>query len=301
MSMQVPNVLGGTNPEEEAKKIFQAGGGNSDFLSGGGLNEDQQEEVWLFIRNYCVMLAPLYSSMNAFPSDSPIGRSFAQRDLYRNGSSIGMGPTLVPGGCELMVHRNGKISGTYDQAYIGESITRRASEGTQRVDQYNRNPMKYGRRRYETVKMQSGWGWTTEFISQNIQRGQLNAKLGSGLSRRMAQDYEDLFVNGDADAAPALDANGRETPRSELLRINDGLIKLSQAQCPKFSVDGEFVEWAHFLQATKMVADEYGATGYKWWCNNHLWTDWLENLSNRGAGAIEASMAAQRSALRRLR
>lgn len=292
MGMQmVPNVLGGDNPEEEAKKIFQAGGANSDFLSGGGLNEDQQEQVWTFIRNYMVMLAPHYQQLTSFPGDSPIGRAAAQREMYRNGSSIGMGASLVPGGCELMVHSNGKISGTYDQAYIGESITRRAAEGTQRADQYSRNPMKFGRRRFETVKMQSAWGFTTEFISQNLQRGQLNAKLGAGLGRRMGQDYEDLFINGDEDAAPILDANGHETPHSELLRINDGLVKLTREQCPQFSADGEFVEWAHFVQATKMVPDEYGATGYKWWANPHLWTDWLENLSNRGAGAVESTMA----------
>ena len=292
MSMQVPAVFGGAHPEVEAQKIFQAGGAASDFAAGGGLDEDQQEEMWFFIRHYMVMLAPIYAQMaGQYPDKSPIGQAFAQRALYQNGSSIGAGPTLVPGGCELIVHRNGKISGHYDQGYIGEPITRRASEGTQSADQYSQNAFKQGRRRFETLKMQSAYGWTTEFVSQGIQRQQLNAKLGAALGKRMAQDFEELFVNGDQDAAPVLDAAGRETPRSKLNRINDGLVKLTLAQCPQFSADGEYVEWAHFVQATKMVQDEYGAVGYKWWCNNHLWTDWLENLQNRGGGAIEASMA----------
>ena len=111
---------------EEVLKVLQAGDQSSsgDFLAGGALNAEQQREFLKYIRAYGVMIAPHYQDLSQFPVNSPIGRAAAAR--FQGGGTNPMGPGLVPGGARMLTHSSGAISGTYDNMFITDTITRGA-------------------------------------------------------------------------------------------------------------------------------------------------------------------------------
>ncbi len=281
-----PTLFSHIASHAETMKIFAAGGASSDLLTGGALNEDQQLEVMKFIRSYAVMLAPHVNDLNQFPPDSPIGRGYQART--QSGSSVGGAAALVPGGSTMMRHAAGKTSGTYDQLHIGRPITRAATEGTQDADQYTRNPAQFGRRRFSAEKLRASWGATTEFFERNIRQGTLNQELARAMAPRLAQDFEDLAINGDT----AIVAN---TDRGLLLRRYDGWLKQTREQCYQISAGGDTIEHAIFMQAIKSMPEEYSITDHKWWMHPWLWHDYIDKLSQRtnGGPASDAALAGQ--------
>jgi len=289
MSMQqgapAPNIydLSTETAIADLKKVFQAGGPDSDLIPGGGLDEEQQLEMWTFVRQYAVMLAPMYPDLQTFPNESPIGRSNLAHYTSRSPAA------LVPGGATMKVHSKGQVSGHYDLEYIPDTITRGATEGTRDVDQYAENGIETARRRYELKKLRSSHKETTEFYMRHIQNATLNAQLGNKLAPRMMQDFEDLAINGDESIAVT-------SKRTRLLKQNDGWLKLARNQSPKFSLGGDFIEWDVFVDAVKMMPEEYNTLDFKWFMHPHLWLDWITRLSQRGNTA-EASAALGGSAV----
>jgi hypothetical protein len=275
------------NPEE-VLKVLQAGGSDGDFLAGGAMDGDQQKDFLKYVRAYGVMLAPHYQDLSQFPTDSPIGRAASAR--FQGGGTVASGPGLVPGGARMVTHDTGAISGTYDSMFIGDTITRGAhddgvdekfvQEGAQDASalgagNYLEDPVKFGRRKYECVKLRSSYAATTEFFVQSIVNGRLNQDLSSALAPRIVHDYEDLAINGDT----GLSAGASK--RDRLLRSNDGWVKQSLAESNVFSADADFIKWDHFMEAIKSVPDEYVLSDYRFWMNPHTWSDWLGFLAKR--------------------
>ena len=280
------------NPEE-VLKVLQAGGSGGDFLAGGAMDGEQQKEFLKYVRAYGVMLAPHYQDLSQFPSDSPIGRAQAAR--FQGGGTVTAGPGLVPGGARMQMHSSGAISGTYDSMHVGSTITRGAflngadskvQEGEQDNDgNYSEDPVKFGRRKFECVKLRSSYAATTEFFVQSIIGGRLNQELSAALAPRIVHDYEDLAINGDT----GLSAGGSK--RDRLLRSNDGWVKQSLEQGNVVSAEGKFLEWENFMEAIKSVPDEYTMTDYRFWMNPHAWSDWLSFLAARTNANVVADNA----------
>ena len=269
-------------PIEDVKKVFTAGGANSDLLTGGSLNEEQQLEVMNFIRAYTVMLAPHLGDLANYPKESPIGRGYQARTSGM--SSVGSVPALVPGDCTMMHHGAGTVSGTYDQLHVGRPITRGATEATQDADQYTRNPAAFGRRRWGADKLRSSWSSSTEFFERNIRRGQLNQELAKALAPRMGQDFEDLAINGDTTTTDP-------SERGDLLKVHDGWVKQTREQCYKISAGGDIIEHALFMAALKSMPAEYSVQDHKWWMHPWVWHDYIELLQARTSGGPAADNA----------
>lgn len=282
---------------EEVLKVLQAGG-NNDFLAGGALDAEQQREFLKYIRAYGVMIAPHYQDLSQFPGNSPIGRAAAAR--FQGGGTNPMGPGLVPGGARMITHSSGAISGSYDSMFVTDTITRGAfgspgaanafvQEGQQdtiggTADQnYSENPVKFGRRTFNCVKLRSSYAATTEFFVQSIVNGRLNAELSAALAPRIVHDFEDLAINGDEDLV-AVNKRGR------LLRANDGWVKQSLADSIVVDGDGSYITWDHFMYMVKSLPEEYVMSDYKFWMHPHLWSDWLSFLAAR-AQSSEATSA----------
>lgn len=269
---------------EQVLKFLQAGGADSAFITGGGLDEEQQMRMLYRIRAYTVMLADVYTDLNQFPPDSPVGRSTAMR-LANTGAVMGAAP-IVPGGARFIPHSGGVVSGHYDSVHIGDTITRPATEGTEDADQYTDTPLKHGRRRFECEKLRSSWKETTEFFVRNIMARTLNQAVQKALAPRLAYDFEDLAINGDTSLA-------NTNKRTRLLRTNDGWIKISLAQSPVISHEGAYTNWEMFLRALKTVPDELPITGLRWWLNPHAWIDWVHQIKNMSQEAATNALMGQ--------
>ncbi len=287
------------NPEE-VLKVLQAGGSDGDFLAGGAMDGEQQKDFLKYVRAYGVMLAPHYQDLSQFPGDSPIGRAAAAR--FQGGGTMSMGPGLVPGGARMVTHSSGATSGTYDSMFASDTITRGAyldnadkkvqegavdSGAPGGIGNYMEDPVKFGRRKFECVKLRSSYAATTEFFVQSIVNGRLNQDLSTALAPRIVHDYEDLAINGDS-ASAAVKAGA--SARDRLLRANDGWVKQSLDQSNTCSAGGAFINWDHFLQAVKTVPDEVVLSDYRFWMNPHAWSDWLSFLAAR-AQSSEATSA----------
>lgn len=305
MTIQIPSLsasLSGTAVDklasiskqtpEEVAKMYQATGPNSDLVGGNRLNEEQQTELWHFISYYGVMLAPYVDDVAQYPGDSPVARSYQQRNnKFNTSSSIGGVTALVPGNARKIVHTGGATSGTYDQAYHQGHIVRAATENTPANNPYTQNTMRFGQRRYETRKIQATLGWTMDFIVRNMQGQGLGEALSKSTSLALGQDFEYVAINGDAAAAPALDALGNETDVSMLTRVHDGWLKQIAAECPRFSAGGESVDETVFYRAVKSQPAGLGLQDLQWWAHPHMWLDWVNYMGRRGAGAVEAAAA----------
>lgn len=282
---------------EEVLKVLQTGAGG-DFLAGGALDAEQQREFLKYIRAYGVMIAPHYQDLSQFPGNSPIGRAASAR--FQGGGTNPMGPGLVPGGARMITHNSGAISGTYDSMFVTDTITRGAfndgaaeqfvQEGQQDasgtanlVGNYGENPVKFGRRQFNCVKLRSSYAATTEFFVQSIVNGRLNADLSAALAPRIVHDFEDLAINGDTTLAGA-------SKRQRLLRSNDGWVRQSLAESQVVDGGGGYITWDHFMYMVKSLPEEYVMSDYKFWMHPHLWSDWLSFLAAR-AQSSEATSA----------
>lgn len=272
------NILG--HPEE-VSKLFTAEGPDSPLRSGGFKDEEQQEQLVRFISTYGVMIAPKMP-LNQFPPNSKIGQGI--REQVNTDGSVGRVPALTPGGAEIVTH-SGNLSGHYDLEYVAETILGPATEATQDASQYDDNPAKYGRRRFECEKYRASWGRSREWVLRALANGTLNAEVGDSFAPRIAHDVEDAMISGDTSLAAS-------NKRNTLLRKNDGWLKQARTEGQYMDWGNNYVSWNLFRDTARRMAlqPDMDFTGFKWWMHPMLWLDWLEWLSNRSM-SVEGSAA----------
>lgn len=272
------------NPEQ-VLKTFQAGGQDSDLLSGGGLLEEQQTSLVTHVRNYTVLMADIAPDA-AYSGNSPLGRQSAIEARLPNGAPFGGNALrLRAGGVTPVVHRGGQISGIDDQLYAGGTVLGPATEAAQPANAYDNNFADFGRRRWELSKLRASYAFTTEFVTQNVAGNSLNGELERIVTPILAQNLEDLNLNGDSTLAA--DGSARRT----LLRTNDGWRAILRAQAPKMDLRGEYAEPEMFYQAVRRVPPQYNTVGRVWMANDRAALDWTQHMLSRGAGALESSLA----------
>lgn len=260
------------------------------FNSGGDLNPEQQLALLKDIRAYSVMLAPAMG-LDQFPEDAPV----------RGGQFLGGGnvlQTFAPGNVRMVPHSSGALSGTYDTAYVGDTITRGAARvgATEYMVQeasqdrfptatptgnYGNSVVKFGRRSYEMKKLRSSSARSTEFLTQSILGNRLNTELSNWLAPRLAHDFEDLAINGDTNT-PLAEFNPMRHPRANLLDVNDGWVKLSLAEAPTEDANGANVDFDHFMRAIRRLPPSVAQTNFRWWMNPRVLLDWRLNLHTAG-------------------
>lgn len=284
--------------ELEIQKTYVAGGANSDLANGGLYTEDQQRELAVWVANHGSMLARLYSDMSGipnlgqYPASSAIAAAAANQMTLFNGLASN---AVTAGNVAIQYHNTGATSGTYRQMHARGAVVRRATEGTQAANQYNRKNILFSERDWKLEKVRFSYSWTTEFMTQNIQGQRLNEAMGQILGNLMANDFEDLAINGDTDLAVELDQTGEQIERNELLRINDGWLKIAAREADGHSHGGEFIDEHLYTRVLKSLDSSIaGVPDFKWWQNYQLTLDYREVLRSLGADAPELSQMAYR-------
>lgn len=278
----------------EANKTFTAGGADNSLDNGGRMTEPQQMSFWTYIRGGARMLAPAYRDYSQYPDGSPLANAYNNQTPFLNGSaSLGQNPVFSAGDVQIVTHRNGALSGLSPQLHARGAITRGATENTQRADAYRTRNIAWSERQWQLIKLQWSYAWSTEVMSQNISGQRLNETLGKIMGFQMVQDFEDLAINGDPTRPAELDINGRETARSELLRLNEGWLSILNREANGHSEGGEFISEDVFHRVLKSLPPSVaGNTDWKWWMNPQLWFDFLEVLRSLGSDAPLISQGA---------
>lgn len=281
--------------EIEIQKTYVAGGANSDLANGGLFTEEQQKDLVVWVANHGSMLAQLYNNLGNIPSlgNYPASSAVAAAAANQLGIYSMVGNAVTPGNVAIQYHSNGATSGRYPQMHARGAVVRKATEATQRADQYNRKNIIFSEREWRLEKVQFSYSWTTEFMEQNIRGQQLNQAMGGILGRLMANDFEDLAINGDAALPIELDQAGNQVERNELLRINDGWLKIARNEMNGHSHGGEYIDEHLYTRVLKALPlSVASAPDYKWWQNPQLTLDYREVLRSLGADYPEIAQMA---------
>lgn len=107
-------------------------------------------------------------------------------------------------------------SGTMTKIGVGSRLSRKKTEN---VDNGVLAGIHTSTIEYETVALRMDWDVTNETLRENIQGQSLASLITSMMSKQLANDMEDLALNGDEDIAST-------DPSHDFLYVNDGWVKL---------------------------------------------------------------------------
>lgn len=107
-------------------------------------------------------------------------------------------------------------SGTMTKIGVGTRLSRKKTEN---VDDGVLAGIQTSTIEYQTVAMRMDWDVTNETLRENIQGQSLASLITSMMSKQLANDMEDLALNGDEDIASS-------DPSHDFLYVNDGWVKL---------------------------------------------------------------------------
>jgi hypothetical protein len=100
----------------------------------------------------------------------------------------------------------------------------------------------------------------------------------------MVNDLEQMALLGDDDIVPTDD-------RTALLSANDGWLKQMRARSTRIHYDGNYVELPLFFEMMRSFPKLYMPREKYFFCNPAVILDWIQAMSLRAGGALEASMA----------
>ena len=106
-------------------------------------------------------------------------------------------------------------SGTMTKIGVGSRLSRKKTEN---VDDGVLAGIHTSTIEYQTVAMRMDWDVTNETLRENIQGQSLAALITSMMSKQLANDMEDLALNGDEDISTS-------DPSHDFLYVNNGWVK----------------------------------------------------------------------------
>lgn len=246
------------------------------MASGGRLNREQQRRFVRHMLNYSQMLAP-----GSGVRTRPVAQAQGQiEQLFMHG------PVTLPASSVFSTDGFGAGSGENGEGGL--------SNATVLTSLYDVTHDKFGLRLYNCVKMASRKAWSTEFLRENVEGRTIEGSLRADFLPRIATDFEDLAINGDAGLLHTSFIDSK-SPRGALLKANNGWDVLSDTGVP-VDAAGEFLSASFWEAALKkmprwMLRER---RNLRWVCNDDVLQDWTTLLSQRqdglGAGAIQGQV-----------
>lgn len=239
----------------------------SDLDSGGGLPREVQDTLLKMTLTYANMLS----------GDSGIRRRSVRQ---RSGQLDKMW---------LHQHITEQASAVFSDGGVAQGEGGGSGDTSATIAQlYDTSFEKFGVLKWDTEKMVSRTGWSTEFLRENIERGTLESELRRRLLARVATDFEDLAINGDTSIATT-------DPRSKLLKANDGWDKLTE-QANIVDAKAAFVTRSLFSDMIKKMPRwmRRERQNLRWFFNDDIEQDWLDFLGGRmdgvGSDAVRGNL-----------
>lgn len=126
----------------------------------------------------------------------------------------------------------------------------------------------------ESEEMVSRWHITRRAIRRNISRERLVGQTTGAMMGQIATDMENLHINGDTSL-------GAGTPINDLLRINDGLDKITNS-AHILDANANFISKQIFANMLRRMPDAYqDDPGLRFFLPRSIQIDWTELNSQR--------------------
>ena len=189
-------------------------------------------------------------------------------------------PTLLS---QVRFQQTNQTSGELDKLHIGEPITESAVENTE-IDYTLGKKTKSTKLLFSTTKTKSWWSITWETLEENIEKGNFDDLVMEMMAMRIAQDFEELGVNGD-------DTIVGPTPQDKLRQINDGWNKLTDS-AHIVDASSQTISKKIFREMMRRMPREYmSRPNQKWICSPTVKHDWMDLVADRetalGDSALE--------------
>lgn len=169
---------------------------------------------------------------------------------------------------------------------LGEPITVAGAENT---DSGNDWSPKFNTVTLTALKITSSWNIPTETFQNNIEQNGFEATLMQTASERIAQDNEELGIEGDL-------SGGGTTPRDLLLKANDGWALLTDS-AHIVDANGANISKGLLLAGLRRMPKQYKKRKkeLRFLVSDAIAEDWLERISDRqttlGDRALEGAVA----------
>ena len=175
-----------------------------------------------------------------------------------------------------------------DKVRVGERVARLATEA---VDDHENAAVTFSKISLTTSKIRLDWELTTEGLEDNIEGDDLEDHIARLMATQLANDLEDLAINGDADSS------------DPLLKSFDGWKKRVEASGHVVDADGSLIERKFFNAALKRLPRMYKQrrNQLRFYAGSNLVQDYLEELSRNpnleqiATGIIQGSPHAPQS------
>lgn len=158
---------------------------------------------------------------------------------------------------------------------IGEPITVAGAENT---DSGNDWSPKFNTVTLTAKKITSSWNIPTETFQENIEQNGFEQSLMESASRRIAQDVEELGIEGDETISGT-------TPRDLLLKANDGWALKTDA-AHTVDANGANITKGLLMSALRRLPKQYknNRKNLAFLMSDGIAEDWLERISDRQTG-----------------
>jgi hypothetical protein len=163
-----------------------------------------------------------------------------------------------------------------DKLNISEPITRSASENVPPVWAEGSSPL-FSKLELSTNKITSFWSITWETLKDNIEREKLERTIMRGFQTKMAEDFENLAINGDTTYSKT-----SAIPSERLWAIDDGWYKMSLSG-HVVDARGHEISYELFESTIRRMPEQYAQDpNVQWIMNRFCILDWVSILARRG-------------------
>jgi len=171
--------------------------------------------------------------------------------------------------CRTEIMENPRLE--VPKLHVGEPITVGLADNTLITE--TGSPL-FNQIALDTAEMVSRWHITRRAIRRNVARDRLVRQVTDAMMMQIATDMENLHINGDISL-------GSGTPINDLLRINDGLDKITNG-AHIVDHNGNFVSKQLFANMIRRMPDAYqDDPGLRFFIPRSIEVDWVELNSQR--------------------
>lgn len=168
-----------------------------------------------------------------------------------------------------------------DKMDLGTRLARHATEGVD--DHVNASPT-FSKIQVTTEKIRLDWELTTESLEDNIERDALEDHIARLMAGQLANDLEDLAINGDDSLASTADGYA-------LLKAFDGYKKKSFAGAHSVSANGNFITNKEFNDAFRAMPRKFKTrkNQMKFWTSSNIVQDYYWWLHDQNKANFDIS------------
>lgn len=227
--------------------------------SGGYLNPKQQDRYIELVRSYGVLL--------------PRARVVKMTQAVQDFDKLHLGEPITRAGAEAQTNPNvANSSGAYASVAYGAS-----------PDYPYKSVPKFNKVTLSAVKTRADWAISIESLQNNIAGNSLEGSFMSMVTERLAQDMEEMAINGDTSTS-LFSAATVDSPYFQLRRILNGWdVQTNDAII--LDVGGSYISKQVWNDMIRIQPKDYkNDPGVMFMASDNVCQDWQELLSERATG-----------------